>query len=252
VERDLPLAGGAVAPVTPAEIATVGSRPDYIHQFLGYAPPPDTGLPLVFEDEHLLVLNKPGGLLSVPGRGEQMHDCLAHRVQARCPEAQIVHRLDMDTSGLIVMAKGPDMQKALSLLFALRQVHKRYVAEVSGLIEPDEGEVNLPLITDWPLRPRQKICIETGKPSLTRFRVLSRDEASQTTRVELEPITGRTHQLRVHMMALGHPIVNDPLYGLNADPDRPRRMRLHAWQLHLPHPARGEPMVWEAQPDSWG
>jgi tRNA pseudouridine32 synthase / 23S rRNA pseudouridine746 synthase len=198
------------------------------------------------------VLNKPGGLLSVPGRGEQMHDCLVHRVQARCPEAQIVHRLDMDTSGLIVMAKGAEMQKALSLLFASRQVHKRYVAEVSGLIPADQGEVDLPLITDWPLRPRQKICHETGKPSLTRFRVLSRDEAAPTTRVELEPVTGRTHQLRVHMMALGHPIVNDPLYGLNADPDRPRRMRLHAWQLRLPHPATGVACAWERAPEFEG
>jgi tRNA pseudouridine32 synthase/23S rRNA pseudouridine746 synthase len=252
VVRNDPLpVGESVAP-GPLVTTSVGSRPEHVHQFLGYAPPPDGGLPLVFEDAHLLVLNKPGGLLSVPGRGEQMHDCLAHRVQARCPEALIVHRLDMDTSGLIVMAKGPEMQKALSLLFASRQVHKRYVAEVSGLMDRQEGEVNLPLITDWPLRPRQKICQETGKPSLTRFKVLSRDETSQTTRVELEPLTGRTHQLRVHMMALGHPIVNDPLYGLNADPDRPRRMRLHAWQLSLPHPATGLPLEWEALPDSWG
>jgi tRNA pseudouridine32 synthase/23S rRNA pseudouridine746 synthase len=239
-------------PVAQVGVAAGGSRPDHIHQFLGYAPPPDTGLPLVFEDEHLLVLNKPGGLLSVPGRGEQMHDCLAHRVQARRPEAHVVHRLDMDTSGLIVMAKGAEMQKALSLLFASRQVHKRYVAEVSGLMNMDEGEVNLPLITDWPLRPRQKICHDTGKPSLTRFSVQSRDEFSQTTRVELEPVTGRTHQLRVHMMALGHPIVDDPLYGRDADPDRPRRMRLHAWQLRLSHPATGLPLAWDVMPDSWG
>ena len=181
-----------------------------------------------------------------------MHDCLAHRVQARCPQAQIVHRLDMDTSGLIVMAKGAQMQKALSLLFASRQVHKRYVAEVSGLVVMEEGEVNLPLITDWPLRPRQKVCHDTGKPSLTRYRVMSRNESTQTTRVALEPVTGRTHQLRVHMMALGHPIVHDPLYGLNADPDRPEGMRLHAWQLQLPHPVSGLPMVWEVAPSFWG
>ncbi len=232
------------------------SRAPGVHQFLAYAPPPDIGLPLVFEDEHLLVLDKPSGLLSVPGRGERMQDCLAYRAMARCPEAQIVHRLDMDTSGLIVMAKGAQMQRALSALFASRHVYKRYVAEVSGLIDADEGKVNLPLITDWPSRPKQKVCHEAGKPSLTRFRVISRDAAMRTTRVELEPVTGRTHQLRVHLMALGHPIVNDPLYGLNAQPDRPAygelRMLLHAWQLRLQHPVTAALHGWETAPDFWG
>ena len=138
-------------------------RPDHVHQLLDYLPPPDTGLPLVHADEHLLVLNKPSGLLSVPGRGERMQDCLIHRVQARYPDALIVHRLDMDTSGLIVMARGPEMQRALSLLFASRQVDKCYVAVLAGQVAQDEGEVNLPLITDWPRRPRQKVCHDSGK-----------------------------------------------------------------------------------------
>lgn len=228
-------------------------RPDHVHQLLDYLPPPDTGLPLVHADEHLLVLNKPSGLLSVPGRGERMQDCLIHRVQARYPEALIVHRLDMDTSGLIVMARGPEMQRALSLLFADRQVDKRYVAVLAGQVAQDEGEVNLPLITDWPRRPRQKVCHDSGKPSLTRYRVTGRDALRNTTSVELEPVTGRTHQLRVHMMAMGHPILGDPLYG---DPERAAdgtaRLLLHAQRLTMPHPVSECPMAWEVAPEFGG
>jgi tRNA pseudouridine32 synthase / 23S rRNA pseudouridine746 synthase len=201
-----------------------------------YRPPPDLGLGVVFVDETQLVLNKPAGLLSVPGRGEGRDDCMISRAARHYGDAMIVHRLDMATSGLLVLARGEAMQRALSMLFQGRHVSKRYVALVHGLLASDEGEVVLPLITDWPNRPKQMVCHERGKPSLTRYRVLSRDAARCLTRVELEPVTGRSHQLRVHMLAMGHPIVGDPLYGDPAvQADWPRLM-LHASQLALPHP----------------
>jgi tRNA pseudouridine32 synthase/23S rRNA pseudouridine746 synthase len=205
-----------------------------------YTPPPDLGLDLVYQDEALIVVNKPEGLLSVPGRGDDRADCMVSRVQQRMPEALTVHRLDMATSGLLVFARGPDMQRALSLAFQDRGVSKRYVAVVHGLVQPDDGVVDLPLIADWPNRPRQMVCHERGKPSQTRFQVLARDAVAAQTRVALEPITGRSHQLRVHMMSLGHAIVGDPLY---ADPEasvRADRLLLHAAELKLPHPQTGE------------
>ncbi|MDC8786017.1 RluA family pseudouridine synthase [Roseateles koreensis] len=185
----------------------------------------------VFINDDLLVINKPSGLLSVPGRGEDKQDCAIHRVQLHYPEALIVHRLDMATSGLLLMARGPAMQRRLSMSFEARKVHKRYIALVAGRLAAsnlaDWQEIDLPLIADWPNRPRQKIDFETGKPSITRYRVLSTN--NETTRVELEPVTGRTHQLRVHMATLGHPIVGDGLYGTSTQ----ESMRLHAWQLTL-------------------
>ncbi len=185
-------------------------------------------------DAELIVVNKPGGLLSVPGRGPDKQDCAISRIQAQYPEALTVHRLDMATSGLLLMARGAEQQRLLSLEFAERRVHKRYVALLTGYVSGDGwSEVDLPLLTDWPNRPRQKIDFEHGKPSLTRYRVLERGEAG--TRVELEPVTGRTHQLRVHMLAIGHPIVGDALYG--PDPGEGQRLLLHASALELP--ARG-------------
>jgi tRNA pseudouridine32 synthase/23S rRNA pseudouridine746 synthase len=156
------------------------------------------------------------------------------------PQALTVHRLDMQTSGLLVIALGPQAHRELSALFQTRKVHKRYVAQVAGLMGSDQGEVDLPLITDWPNRPRQKIDEQDGKPALTHWQVLHRDAAQDSTRVELEPVTGRSHQLRVHMMAIGHAIVGDPLY---ADADvraRADRLLLHAAELKLPHPRTGE------------
>ncbi|MCV2358796.1 pseudouridine synthase [Paucibacter sp. TC2R-5] len=183
----------------------------------------------LFVNDALLLINKPSGLLSVPGRGEDKQDCAIHRVQRLYPEALIVHRLDMATSGLLLLARGAAMQRALSMAFEGRRVHKRYEALLAGNLPlPDAGEVDLPLITDWPNRPRQKIDHQIGKASLTRYRVLSR--CAQQTRVELEPVTGRTHQLRVHMLALGHPIIGDTLYRGQAAP----RMYLHARTLKLP------------------
>ncbi|WP_343628804.1 RluA family pseudouridine synthase [Roseateles sp.] len=185
-------------------------------------------------DAARVVIDKPPGLLSVPGRGPDKQDCAWARVQARFADALIVHRLDQGTSGLIVYARGEAMQRALSEAFAARLVDKRYEAVVHGLIARDAFEIDLPLIVDWPNRPRQMIDHERGKPSLTRVRVLARDAASHTTRVELEPVTGRSHQLRVHLLAIGHPILGDALYAPPEVLAQAPRLLLHARDLRLP------------------
>ena len=181
-------------------------------------------------DERCVVVDKPAGLLSVPGRGEDKQDCAAARVQARYPDALIVHRLDQPTSGLLLFARGGEMQRAFSYEFMQRRVHKHYVAVVEGLLPLDEQwhEIDLPLIADWPNRPKQKLDHDIGKPALTRWRAISHE--GQSTRVELEPVTGRTHQLRVHLMAIGHPIAGDALYG---DAGSAPRLLLHACELSV-------------------
>lgn len=206
-----------------------------------YLPPPDTGLSIIHADPCLLVVDKPAGLLSVPGRGEDKQDCLVARVQARFPDALAVHRLDMSTSGLLLLARGEEMHRQLSRLFREREVDKRYVALLDGCLEQSAGEVDLPLICDWPNRPRQKVDFDIGKRSLTRFVLLAIDRDKNTSRVELEPITGRSHQLRVHMAALGHPILGDELYGTDDDP-RTDRLTLHATELGFVHPQTGSEM----------
>ena len=206
-----------------------------------YTPPPDTGLCVVHLDDHLIALDKPAGLLSVPGKGAALADCLEARVRSRYPEALTVHRLDRDTSGLVVMALTPAAQRHLGLQFERRKLAKTYVAVVSGVVEADEGEIALPLIADWPNRPLQKVCFEHGKPALTRWRVLERGPSS--TRLQLEPHTGRSHQLRVHMKELGHPILGDPMYGEAAAAER---LMLHAHTLELHHPADGQRLMLEA------
>ena len=205
-----------------------------------YTPPPDTGLSVLYQDDYLLVVDKPSGLLSVPGRGADKQDCLIHRVQTVFPDALIVHRLDMSTSGLMVLARGKAMERALSIAFQQRRVHKRYQAIVSGQLQPEQGEVKLPLITDWPNRPKQMVSFELGKPSQTRYRVQAYLPDRQATRVNLEPITGRSHQLRVHMQALGHPIIGDELYASSNACDQTSRLLLHAFYLSLPHPVSGK------------
>lgn len=187
-------------------------------------------------DDHLLVAEKPAGLLSVPGRLPENQDCLVSRLQVLYPDALTVHRLDQVTSGLMLYARGKVMQAALSAQFEKRVVSKRYEAVVQGVIEGDAGEVALPLICDWPNRPRQMVDFERGKPALTRWRVLARDVEAQRTRVELEPVTGRSHQLRLHMASLGHPIVGDVMYG--AQPAE--RVQLHACRLQFVHPVSGQ------------
>lgn len=212
-----------------------------------YTPPPDTGLPIVFVDDSLIVVDKPAGLLSVPGRGADKLDCLALRVQKEYPDALIVHRLDMSTSGLLLLARGELMQSELSRLFRERQVDKRYIAVVAGLLADESGAIDLPLICDWPNRPRQKVDFDQGKSSQTRFRRQSQDPQAGTTRVELEPITGRTHQLRVHMAALGHPILGDDLYGGSATAAA-ERLLLHAMDLAFIHPLTAAPMRFHRSP----
>ncbi|MFZ2268666.1 MAG: RluA family pseudouridine synthase [Azonexus sp.] len=204
-----------------------------------YLPPADTGLTPLFVDATLLVVDKPAGLLSVPGRGADKADCLASRIQVQFPDALIVHRLDMSTSGLLVLARGEEMHRLLSKLFRDRLVDKRYLAVVDGLLAAEQGEVELPLICDWPNRPRQKVDFEIGKPSLTRFRRLELDPANNVSRVELEPFTGRSHQLRVHMAELGHPILGDDLYARAAE-GKAERLLLHAMDLAFVHPLTGE------------
>ncbi|MDH3354624.1 MAG: RluA family pseudouridine synthase [Chromatiales bacterium] len=201
-----------------------------------YNPPHHDGLDLVFEDDWLLVVNKPSGLLSVPGRGEDKRDSLASRVMAEYPDALIVHRLDMSTSGLMVLAKGKQAHRGLSLLFQDQQMKKCYVAVVDGVVESLTGEVDLPLITDWPNRPRQKVDYELGKPSLTSYRVIGHNDEAVTTRIELKPKTGRSHQLRVHMLSIGHPIVGDELYASRDVIDKASRLLLHASALSFTHP----------------
>jgi tRNA pseudouridine32 synthase/23S rRNA pseudouridine746 synthase len=205
-----------------------------------YTPPPNTGLQILHRDDSLIIVDKPAGLLSVPGRGADKQDCMISRVQAEFPDALIVHRLDMGTSGILVLARGKAMERALSILFQSRQVHKRYVAVVAGRVEPACAEINLPLITDWPNRPKQKVDFELGKPSCTRYQVLAYDVANDTTRVELEPATGRSHQLRVHLQALDHPILGDELYASEAVCAKAGRLLLHAMAIRFPHPLTGE------------
>lgn len=193
-------------------------------------------------DEHLLVMDKPAGLLAVPGRGEDKQDCLAARAQALWPDALVVHRLDMATSGLFLMGRGLHMQRVLSRAFAERAVHKRYEAVVAGelAIPGTQGVIELPLAADWPKRPLQKVDHAQGRPSTTRWEVLACLEGA--TRLALEPVTGRTHQLRVHLQAIGHPILGDVLYAPPQVQALASRLLLHATALQLTDPATGEPL----------
>jgi tRNA pseudouridine32 synthase/23S rRNA pseudouridine746 synthase len=209
------------------------------------------GFELVHADASLLVLNKPAGLLSVPGRGEDKQDCLSTRVQQLYPDALVVHRLDMATSGLLLMARSVAIQRALGALFERRQVGKRYVAVVDGeLADPsgagEWGLIDLPIAVDWPRRPLRIIDAALGKTSQTRWRVLAHDAADHSTRLELAPLTGRSHQLRVHLQATGHPILGDPLYGDAAVQARAPRLLLHASELRFVHPVSGEALVFHS------
>lgn len=205
---------------------------------------PCDDLQVLYEDESMLVFDKPAGLLSVPGRGEDKQDCLSARAQQRFSDARIVHRLDMATSGLMVMARGAAVQRHLNDAFASREISKRYVAVVDGdLPAPAEpwGVIDLPIIVDWPNRPLRVIDPVMGKPSVTRWRVLALGEARPTcttpvTRVELEPVTGRSHQLRLHLLAIGHAIAGDQLYGSPSVRALAGRLLLHACSLELQHP----------------
>ena len=199
--------------------------------------PPDVPLDILHHDSALLIVNKPAGLLSVPGKDPGKEDCLIDRLRRVFPEVLLVHRLDCDTSGVMVFALNKAAQGNLGQQFEKRQTKKVYLARLWGLLEPKEGTVDLPLCVDWPNRPRQHVNHEQGKPAVTDWRVQRHD--GKTTRVRLMPLTGRSHQLRVHMLSLGHPILGDPIYATGEALDYPRMM-LHAESLRLRHPETGK------------
>lgn len=203
----------------------------------------DAGLVLLHVDDALVVIDKPAGLLSVPGRGAAGADNAATRVQQRWPDARVVHRLDMATSGLLLFARGAHAQRLLSMAFARRAVHKGYIALVAGLLADDEGQIDAPLAADWPNRPRQQVDRIAGKSALTRWTVLARDPAGAHTRVALEPVTGRSHQLRVHLLSIGHPVLGDMLY---APEHAAPRLMLHAAELAIDHPLHGRRCHWHS------
>ncbi|MCK9986506.1 MAG: tRNA pseudouridine32 synthase / 23S rRNA pseudouridine746 synthase [Azoarcus sp.] len=203
---------------------------------------------IVHADDAIVVADKPSGLLSQPARGEERQDCLELRVQAQYPDALLVHRLDMATSGLILLARGPEMLRRMNHAFAQRTVGKRYVAVVHGLVAGDRGEIDLPLAADPDANPRQRVDRERGRRALTRFRVVERrgEGEGAVSRVELEPVTGRTHQLRVHLMALGHPILGDVLYAPPRSAQHHARLHLHAAAIAFIHPERRIAMTFES------
>lgn len=208
----------------------------------------DTALSVVHEDGHLLVLDKPAGLLTIPGQRPEQQDCLISRARQRWPQALIVHRLDQATSGLLILARSPAVQKAIGLAFEKRQIHKRYEAIVQGQPLANNGdpawrEIDLPLRIDWHNRPRSIVDPLRGKPSRTRWQTIGPGPWANTTRLALEPLTGRTHQLRVHLQAIGHPIVGDPLYAEAPEQAMAPRLLLHACELRFQHPVSGVDMV---------
>lgn len=206
--------------------------------------PPQGPLTILHQDHQILVVDKPAGLLSVPGKGAHLADCLLARVQAAFPEALLVHRLDRDTSGVMLFALTPAAQRHLGLQFEKRQVRKTYVARVWGRLEPRTGTVDLPLAVDWPNRPRQKVDRENGRQAVTDWKVLRHE--NDATRVRLMPKTGRSHQLRVHMKELGHPILGDPFYATGDALNAPRLM-LHAEELRFRHPDGGRGVGFRAK-----
>ncbi|WP_372801906.1 pseudouridine synthase [Paracoccus seriniphilus] len=207
-----------------------------------YAPPMDAP-EIIHADHEILVVNKPSGLLSVPGRGPEKADCMIERLRGAFPTVLLVHRLDLDTSGVMVFGLTPHAQRNLSRQFEERRTKKVYIARLDGRLEPKTGRVDLPLIVDWPNRPRQKVDHQTGKPAQTDWRVMKSSDTE--TRVRLFPLTGRSHQLRVHMLSTGHVILGDPLYASGAAADHPRLM-LHAESLRLKHPDSGMQMTFRA------
>jgi len=206
--------------------------------------PPDAAPVILHEDHELVLVDKPAGLLSVPGKGAHLADCMIARLRVGFPEILLVHRLDLDTSGVMVFARTPHAQRHLGLQFEKRQTRKTYIARVAGQVEQRSGRIDLPLGVDWPNRPRQMVCHETGRPAQTDW-ALIRHEAG-TSRLRLMPKTGRSHQLRVHMLAIGHPILGDPLYASGAALAY-QRMMLHAKELRLRHPDGGRGLTISAE-----
>ena len=207
--------------------------------------PPDTPLKFLHEDAHVVLVDKPSGLLSVPGRGEHLADCMLTRLQAAFPDALLVHRLDRDTSGIMIFALTRHAQRHLGLQFERRHVRKTYVARVWGEMTERTGEIDLPLCVDWPNRPLQIVDHENGRPAQTEWRIVKAGDGE--TRVRLMPKTGRSHQLRVHMQAIGHPILGDPFYSKGPARDFPRLM-LHSESLRFRHPDGGKGMTISCRP----
>ncbi|NVK21626.1 MAG: RNA pseudouridine synthase [Kangiellaceae bacterium] len=193
---------------------------------------------IIRPDKHFLLVNKPAGLLSIPGRHEENKDCVVTRLQnhPKSNTASIVHRLDMATSGIMVIALSKFAHREISKQFELRQTDKHYVAIVDGIVEEDSGIIDLPMIADWPNRPKQKICHETGKKAITEWQVLERNTMRNWTRLNLKPVTGRSHQLRLHCFELGHPILGCHLYAKNNSQHKANRLLLHAEELSFTHP----------------
>lgn len=217
---------------------------------LNYTPPITPYLDIIYQDDVMVVLNKPSGLLSVPGKAEEHQDSLEKRVRRVFPTASIVHRLDMATSGIMVMALTKAAQRSINQQFATRRTQKEYIAKVFGILKQSQGSIDLPLICDWPNRPKQKVCQLTGKPALTHYQLIvekapdcsSPSASLPYSRVRLQPITGRSHQLRVHMLNLGHPILGDRLYAPPMVQAMASRLQLHAQQLTLFHPITEQPI----------
>ncbi len=208
--------------------------------------PPKVPIDIIYQDSYIIVLNKPSGLLSVPGRKKEHADSLETRVKAEYPEARIIHRLDEPTSGLLVMALNKDAHRNISMQFEQRKTKKIYIARVWGIIDNDKGSIDLPLICDWTNRPLQIVDHEHGKSSQTSWEVIEREDEVFATRVALYPITGRSHQLRVHMMELGHPILGDEFYAHSKAFNAAPRLQLHAHKLMIYHPEGGREIWFES------
>ena len=212
-----------------------------------YCPPTQPWLDVLYQDKDLIVLNKPSGLLTNPGRGAHLADCLLSRVQQQYPLAQLVHRLDLATSGVVVMALRRKAEAALKQQFANRSVQKRYLALVWGRLKDSSGTIDVPLIADSDNPPRQKVCVATGKAAITHYRLLQ--QLPDRALVELRPVTGRSHQLRMHMLQLGHPILGDAFYAHSDALAASPRLLLHAATLQLQQPYSGEPLCFNADTD---
>ena len=229
------------AKMSSPNVSTKGRLPLPARREFIYAPPSDS-LNFLHIDDDIIVVDKPAGLLSVPGR--ELPDCLQTRLLELHPDSLLVHRLDMATSGIMVFARNKAAQRHLGLQFERRHTSKSYIARVNGSVAGDTGRINLPLIADWPNRPRQMVSWEHGKPSVTDWEVIDRE--ANVTRLALHPVTGRSHQLRVHSWAMGHPILGDRIYAMDDVFTASPRLQLHAWKLGLRHPQGGEPMTFES------
>lgn len=210
---------------------------------MAYSPPQSPQFEVVYSDNDILIFNKPSGLLTVPGKAPRLKDCLQSRVQRIWPTATIVHRLDMATSGLLIMALNIDAHRHISKQFELRQISKTYYARVLGVPEKTKGTIELPLICDWPNRPKQMVDHEHGKSACTHWQLI--DNNRESSLIKLTPVTGRSHQLRVHMLSIGHEILGDNLYASDKGKSMSTRLCLHAFNISFTHPASGKSLYFE-------